>query len=79
MLGYEINSRKCGRDKKGRFHCRCGKCKRRIVAVIKDDSALNKIIQEIMEKENTPFNIKANGFLGELIRTLGLSQSEVRK
>ncbi|MBQ7799653.1 MAG: hypothetical protein IJ370_04100 [Oscillospiraceae bacterium] len=27
IIGYEINGQKCGRDKKGEFHCLCGKCK----------------------------------------------------
>ncbi|MCM1364896.1 MAG: hypothetical protein NC122_07435 [Faecalibacterium sp.] len=26
-ISHEINSPKCGRDKKGIFHCECGKCK----------------------------------------------------
>lgn len=25
--GYYIASPKCGRDKRGAFHCRCGKCR----------------------------------------------------
>lgn len=26
-LGYKIIGKKCGRDKKGEFHCQCGKCR----------------------------------------------------
>lgn len=26
-IGYKIIGKKCGRDKKGEFHCHCGKCR----------------------------------------------------